>query len=182
VAADMAGFADFEETLPDAGPKEWQQAHEKEEYDMVEAGVPTDVARRYAYRRQLVHAPDAIALANRFDRPVSEVAEVMFGAGQEVGLDRLEQIAGGFKFVDSWQRWALESMEDDMVGIRRQLNEAILEKAGDLTPAEAVAAYLEEKAPEVHRLGAFIDGLGLEQPKDLSPLMIGVRQLRSLIG
>ncbi|HJQ94155.1 MAG TPA: NAD-glutamate dehydrogenase domain-containing protein, partial [Acidimicrobiia bacterium] len=182
VAADMAGFADFEETLPDSGPKEWQQAHEKEEYDMVEAGVPTDVARRYAYRRQLVHAPDAIALANRFDRPVSEVAEVMFGAGQAVGLDRLEQIASGYMFVDSWQRWALESLEDDMVGIRRQLTEAILEKAVDLTPAEAVAAYLEENAVELHRLETFIDVLGLDQPKDLAPLMIGVRQLRALIG
>ena len=182
VAADMAGFADFEETLPDAGPKEWQQAHEKEEYDMVEAGVPADLARRYAYRRQLVHAPDAIALANRFDRPVSEVAEVMFGAGQAVGLDRLEQMAAGYKFVDSWQRWALESLEDDMVEIRRQLTEAILEAAGDLTPAEAIASYLEEQAPAVRRLEAFIDGLGTDQPKDLSPLMIGVRQLRSLIG
>jgi NAD-specific glutamate dehydrogenase len=85
-------------------------------------------------------------------------------------------------FVDSWQRWALESLEDDMVGIRRQLTEVILEKAVDLTPAEAVGAYLEENALELHRLETFIDGLGLDQPKDLSPLMIGVRQLRSLIG
>jgi glutamate dehydrogenase len=149
---------------------------------MVEAGVPTDVARRYAYRRQLVHAPDAIALANRFDWPVSDVAEVMFGAGQEVGLDRLEHIAAGFNFVDSWQRWALESLEDDMVGIRHQLTEAIIEKTVDSTPAEAIALYLEEKALEIHRLETFINALGLEQPRDLSPLMIGVRQLRSLIG
>jgi glutamate dehydrogenase len=182
VAADMVGFTDFEETLPDSGPKEWQQAHEKEEYDMVEAGVPADLARRYAYRRQLVHAPDAIALANRFDRPVSEVAEVMFEAGQAVGLDQLEELAAGYKFIDSWQRWALESLEDDMVGIRRQLTEAILEGSGDSTPAEAVAAYLDEQAPALARLGAFITNLGPDQPKDLSPLMIGVRQLRSLIG
>lgn len=149
---------------------------------MVEAGVPADLARRYAYRRQLVHAPDAIALANRFDRPVSEVAEVMFEAGQAVGLDQLEELAGGYKFIDSWQRWALESLEDDMVGIRGQLTEAILEDAGNSTPAEAVAAYLEEQAPALQRLGAFIANLGPDQPKDLSPLMIGVRQLRSLIG
>jgi NAD-specific glutamate dehydrogenase len=91
-------------------------------------------------------------------------------------------MASGYKFVDSWQRWALETLEDDMVGIRRQLTEAILEKAADLSPAEAVAAYLEEQAPALHRLETLVSGLGPDQPKHLSPLMIGVRQLRSLIS
>ncbi len=182
VAADMAGFSDFEEALPDSGPKEWQQAHEKEEYDMAEAGVPPDLARRYAYRRQLVHAPDAILLANRFDREVSEVAEIMFGAGQAVGLDRLEAMAAGYKFTDGWQRWALEALEDDMVGIRRQLAERILEQAGDDPPDEAVTRYLTVVDPALRRLDLFIDNLGDDQPENLAPLMIGVRQLRALIG
>ena len=181
VAEDMAGFADFEEALPDSGPKEWQQAHEKEEYDMVEAGVPVELARRYAYRRQLVHAPNAIALANRFDRPVAEVVEIMFHAGQDVGLDRLEFLASNYEFVDSWQRWALETLEDDMVGIRRQLTEKILEGAEDLAPQEAVARYLEQQATGLARLNLFLDGLGPDQPNNLAPLMIGVRQLRAML-
>jgi glutamate dehydrogenase len=182
VAADMAGFSDFEDALPDSGPKEWQQAHEKEEYEMSEAGVPPDLARRYAYRRQLVHAPDAIVLANQFDRDVSEVAEVMFGAGQAVGLDRLEEMAAGYNFTDGWQRWALEALEDDMVGIRRQLTERVLEKAGNDTPAEAIARFLDAQDAPLRRLDHFLDNLGDGQPDNLAPLMIGVRQLRSMIG
>ncbi len=182
VAGDIAGFSDFEEALPDAGPKEWQQAHEKEEFDMAEAGVPPDLARRYAYRRQLVHAPDAILVANRFDREVKEVAEIMFGAGQAVGLDRLEAMASGYNFTDGWQRWALEALEDDMVGIRRQLTERVLEQAGDDPPATAISRYLTAQDSPLRRLDHFLDNLGDEQPDNLAPLMIGVRQLRALIG
>ena len=182
VAADMAGFSDFEDALPDSGPKEWQQAHEKEEYDMSEAGVPPDLARRYAYRRQLVHAPDAILLANRFDREVSEVAEIMFGAGQAAGLDRLEAMAAGYTFTDGWQRWALEALEDDMVGIRRLLAERVLEEAGDDPPALAISSFLTAQDAAVRRLEHFLDNVGDDQPENLSPLMIGVRQLRALLG
>ncbi|MGI8517006.1 MAG: hypothetical protein ACR2ME_01490, partial [Acidimicrobiia bacterium] len=182
VAADIAGFSDFEEALPDSGPKEWQQAHEKEEFDMAEAGVPPDLSRRYAYRRQLVHAPDAILVANRFDREVRDVTEIMFGAGQAVGLDRLEAMASGYTFTDGWQRWALEALEDDMVGIRRVLTERVLEGAGDDPPATAISRYLAAQDSPLRRLDNFLDNLGDEQPDNLAPLMIGVRQLRALIG
>jgi glutamate dehydrogenase len=182
VAADMGGFSDFEQSLPESGPAEWQKAHEAEEYEMVEAGVPDDVARRYAYRRQLVHAPDAIELANRFERPVSDVAEIMFQGGQEVGLDRLETLGSGYNFTDSWQRWALEALEDDLVWLRRRLAERILEDGGQASPSEAVSNFLAANALPVERLGRFVDGLGTDPPDNLAPLMIGVRQLRALLG
>ena len=66
-----------------------------------------------------MHAPNAIDLAKQHGRKVAEVAEIMFHAGHIVGLDRLEGIAGGFYFTDTWQRWALEALEDDMVEINR---------------------------------------------------------------
>lgn len=182
VAADTGAFAEFERALPDSGPKEWQVAHEAEESIMVEAGVPVELARRYAFRRQLVHAPDAIELASAFKREVSEVAEIMFHAGNAVGLDRLETIASGYKFTDSWQRWALEALEDDLVGIRKRLTDRVLEEAGEADASAAVEHFLSEHQNGVDRLNAFLRGLGTDQPENLAPLMIGVRQLRSLIG
>jgi len=182
IAADAGGFAEFEQALPESGPKEWRDAHKAEESHMVTAGVPADLARRYAFRRQLVHAPDAIELASAFKREVAEVTEIMFHAGQAVGLDRLEEIASHYRFTDSWQRWALEALEDDMVGVRRRLAERVLEEAGDADAGTAVENFLSEHEAAVERLNTFLRGLGTDQPENLAPLMIGVRQLRALIG
>jgi NAD-specific glutamate dehydrogenase len=182
IAEDSGPFEEFEQSLPNAGPKEWQELHEAEEAAMVEAGVPVEIARRYAFRRQLVHAPDAIELAAASKRSVADVAAVMFHAGQAMGLDRLESIAAGFRFTDPWQRWALETLEDDIVGIRRRLAERVLEDARRLTPEEAVARFIADHEKGAERLTAFLRGLGTDQPENLAPLMIGVRQLRALIG
>ena len=122
------------------------RVHRSEEAILVEAGVPVELARRHVFRRQLVHAPNAIDLAKAHGRKVAEVAEIMFHAGRAVGLDRLEDIAGGFYFTDSWQRWALEALEDDMVEIRRTLTKRILQGAGDLPPQAALAEFMEEHA------------------------------------
>jgi NAD-specific glutamate dehydrogenase len=129
-----------------------------------------------------VHAPNAIDLAKTHGRKVAEVVEIMFHAGHAVGLDRLEGIAGGFYFTDTWQRWALEALEDDMVEIRRTLTKRIIQGAGDLAPQEALTGFMEEHAGAIERLNAFVNGVGLDQPENLAPLMIGIRQLRALIG
>jgi NAD-specific glutamate dehydrogenase len=106
----------------------------------------------------------------------------MFHAGQAVGLDRLEEIASRHRFTDSWQRWALEALEDDMVGVRRRLAERVLEDAGEADSGTAVEHFLSEHQAAVERLNSFLRGLGTDQPENLAPLMIGVRQLRALIG
>jgi glutamate dehydrogenase len=182
VADDRPGFAEFEDALTEAGPDDWRQAHRSEEEAMVEAGVALALARRHVFRRQLVHAPNAIELAKAHGRKVAEVAEIMFHAGVAVGLDRLESIAGGYHFTDSWQRWALEALEDDLVEIRRTLTKRILQSSGELPPQEALAEFMEAHAGAIGRLNAFVNGLGTEQPENLAPLMIGIRQLRALIG
>jgi hypothetical protein len=41
---------------------------------------------------------------------------------------------------------------------------------------------MEEHAGAIERLNAFVTGVGLDQPEHLAPLMIGIRQLRALIG
>ena len=182
IAADRSGFAEFEDALTEAGSDEWRGAHRSEEAALVEAGVPLPLARRHVLRRQLVHGPNAIELAKAHGRKVAEVAEIMFYAGQAVGVDRLEAIANGYHFTDSWQRWALEALEDDLVEIRRTLTKRILQVSGDLPPREALAEFMAEHARAIGRLNSFVASLGTDQPENLAPLMIGIRQLRALIG
>ena len=182
IAADSPGFAEFEAALPTAGPKAWRATLAIDEASLVERGVPIDLARRHIHRRRLVHGPDAIELARRHNRKVAEVAEVMFRAGEEVGVGHLEKLATGYFFTDSWQRWALEALEDDLVELRRRLTGRILMDAADLTAQEAVERYTSTNAAALDRLRVFLSGLGADQPDNMAPLMIGVRQLRALLS
>jgi glutamate dehydrogenase len=181
IAADSAGFAEFEAALPTAVPKAWRATLAIDEASLVERGVPIDLARRHIHRRRLIHGPDAIELARRHSRKVAEVAEVMFRAGEEVGVGHLEKLAAGLFFTDSWQRWALEALEDDLVELRRRLTGRILMEAADLSPQEAVERYTSINAAAVDRLRGFLTGL-TDQPDNLALLMIGVRQLRALLS
>jgi glutamate dehydrogenase len=182
IEADAEGFAEFETALPTAGPEPWQAAVLAEENSLVERGVPIDIARRHVFRRRLAHGPDVIELARQHGRKVTEVAEIMFHAGEDVGLGHLEKLAAGFFFSDSWQRWALEALEDDLLELRRRLTERILIEAGDLSPLDAVGHYTGANAVALDRLRAFLDGLAGERPESLAPLMIGVRQLRAILS
>ncbi len=182
IEADAEGFAEFEAALPTAGPESWQASLTAEEGSLMERGVPMEMARRHASRRRLAHGPDVIELARQHGRKVGEVAEIMFHAGEDVGLGHLEKLASGLFFTDSWQRWALEALEDDLLELRRRLTERILAEAGDRGPLDAVEHYTNANAGALDRLRSFLNGLEGEQPESLAPLMIGVRQLRAILG
>jgi glutamate dehydrogenase len=182
VEADREGFTDFETALPTAGPEPWREAHAAEEQALVARGVPADVARRHVFRRRLAHAPDAIDLGRHHGRKVPEVAEIMFHAGEVVGLGHLEKLASGFFLTDYWQRWALEALEDDLIELRRRLTHRILSDAGERSAEKAVEHFVETHADGLERLVGFLGNLAAEKPSNLAPLMIGVRQLRALIS
>jgi glutamate dehydrogenase len=145
-----------------------------------EAGVPADVARRQAYLPVLVHAPDIIDLAHTLSRPLTEVASVFFLLGQAVQLDRLERILHGVEVVSAWDRWAVQTLEDDLMSVRRLLAERVLVEAGARTPEDAVHHFLAERSHRVARLVRFTHTLEAEVLEDLAPLLVAVRQVRAL--
>jgi len=81
-----------------------------------------------------------------------------------------------------WQRWAVQSMEDDVFLVRRQLAERLIDEAAGLPVEEAVGAFLERRAERVARLERFMRTLKTESATDLAQLTVGLRQIRSLIG
>ena len=180
VAAWAEDFARLEEVVPELGPPEWRAERERRVEWLQEAGVPADVARRQAYLPVLVHAPDIIDLAHTLSRPLTEVASVFFLLGQAVQLDRLERILHGVEVVSAWDRWAVQTLEDDLMSVRRLLAERVLVEAGARTPEDAVHHFLAERSHRVARLVRFTHTLEAEVLEDLAPLLVAVRQVRAL--
>jgi glutamate dehydrogenase len=145
-------------------------------------GVPEHVAHRHAFQPELVHAPDIIAVAHATGRSPLEVARGFFLLGETLDIDWLETQLDALPAATRWQRWAQQSMEDDLFALRRLLCECVLETAGGAPIDEAVARYRTEHGQAFERVTRFVRGLKMEGVSDLAQLTVAMRQLRSLAG
>jgi glutamate dehydrogenase len=174
-------FAELSSVIDQIGPDAWREEHELEARRLIAEGVPEDVARRHAFQGELVHGPDIIAVSHATGRTPHEVARGFFLLGEQLHLDWLEHGLDHLQAETRWQRWAQQSLEDDLFAVRRQLCERVLESAGGAPIDEAVEAFIESRGDPVARLERFVNGLAMEGVNDLSQLTVAVRQVRSVL-
>jgi glutamate dehydrogenase len=111
-----------------------------------------------------------------------EVARGFFLLGERLDIDWLEGQLEQLPAKTRWQRWAQQSMEDDLFAVRRRLCERVLEHADGATIDEAVDRFFAERAQAVERVMRFLRTLKAEGVSDLSQLTVAMRQVRSLAG
>lgn len=140
------------------------------------------MARRHAFQSELVHGPDIISVAHASGRSVLEVARAFFLLGEKLQIDWLEQRLEVIPAGSRWQRWAQQSMEDDLFNLRRQMVERVLEHAAGRPVDEAVDSFLLDHAEAFTRLEKFMRGMSVEGITDLAQLTVALRQIRSLLG
>jgi glutamate dehydrogenase len=177
-AADV--YRRLEEEVEERGPGRWRFEREDRIHRLTSAGVPAGVARESVAALQLVHAPDIIEVAEATGRPPSEVAAVFHHLGHVLELDDLEQVVAELKLTDPWQKWARETVEDDIFAVRRLLAERILAEGEHLAVAEAVEQFLARRVDSVVWIAELVRSLDLEAIDDAAPLLVVARQLQNL--
>jgi glutamate dehydrogenase len=176
-------FAELSGVLDQIGPDAWREEREHIARRLVAEGVPVDVARRHAFQGELVHGPDIITVAHTTGRSVLEVARGFFLMGERLDIDWLESRLDEMTMGTRWQRWAQQSIEDDLFNLRRLMVEKVLAEAGPDVPIdEAVESFLQRRADAFGRLQRFLRGLAMEGLTDLAQLTVALRQIRSLVG
>jgi glutamate dehydrogenase len=181
VAQSRESFAELSNVIDQIGPDAWREEHEHEARRLIAKGVPEDLARRHAFQSELVHGPDIIAVSHATGRSPREVARGFFLLGEQLHLDWLEHRLDQLQAGTRWQRWAQQSLEDDLFAVRRQLCERVLESAGGAPIDEAVERFIQSRDEPAARLDRFANGLAMEGVNDLSQLTVAVRQVRSLL-
>jgi glutamate dehydrogenase len=182
IAQTRASFAEVSDAISQIGPDAWREEHEQAAQRLVAAGVPEAVGHRHAFQPELVHAPDIIAVAHATGRSPLEVARGFFLIGEQLDIDWLETTLEQLPAATRWQRWAQQSMEDDLFALRRRLCERVFEHADGAPIDVAVDRFFEERAQQTERVMRFLRGLKMEGVSDLSQLTVAVRQIRSLAG
>ncbi len=175
-----------EELISDAlttGPESWQLRRAQEVDGLLEAGVPENIARNHASLSSLMFAPDVIDLARETGRRVAEVFDVYLHVGRAFGLDTLTGAARRVELGDRWDRWALWTIEEDLLSVRRRAAQRVIEVAGDKSGGAAVDAFLTARAGNVARLVRFMQTVDSEDDRaDIPRLTVALRQVRAAIS
>lgn len=175
-------FHRLEEGSMSLGPLRWQAERQQQADRLASAGVPPAVAQRLAVIPDLAHALDIIDLARQRDMSIPDIGKLFFPVGQALQLDALERVVAGMTMANPWQRWARQTIEDDLKRVRRLVAERILADAKGRTGEDAVDHFLAERAHALARLIRLTQALELRSDGDLAPLIVVARQIETLPG
>ena len=182
IGAFRPGFESLASVISEVGPPQWRADRITAVERWVGLGVPEEVARRHVYQEDLVHGPDIIDVALNTGRSVEDVARVFFLAGSAFEIDWLEEQVDGLPGATRWHRRAIQTVSDDLVLLRRQLAEQILEDAPDADPAHALDTYLISRTHEIGRLTRFMRSLAVDGVDDVAAVIVAIRRIRTLAG
>jgi glutamate dehydrogenase len=180
IEAGREQFETLARVLPTLGTDDWREEREAVAAELVEHGVPEEMARDHAFRRALEHAPDVVAIARLSGRTVEEVGRAFFRLGQALQLAWIEREIESLPVATRMQRWALQAVRDDVLAARRLVAERALRDAPDAGADEAIDDFLKAHENGVSRLAGFTRSLAGEGA-DLAGLTLAVRQLRALV-
>jgi len=107
--------------LDNALPQDLQAGRSKRRQDLIEGGVPAELAGELADLDALVSAPDIVTVARRSDRAFADTATTFFAAKANFRLDRIIAAARGVPANDFFERLAVDRAMDQIAAAERRL-------------------------------------------------------------
>jgi glutamate dehydrogenase len=148
------GIAQVDSALDSALSKPAAAARDVQVNELARAGVPGELARRIASLPLLKAAPDIVQVADRANKPVSEVTATYFAAEAFFQLDRVVGAVPGIVVSDYFDRLALDRALDSIGEAERRLTAAMV--GNGVAGASAVAEWVKPRQAEVERIRAAI--------------------------
>ncbi|MGB7256936.1 MAG: NAD-glutamate dehydrogenase [Pseudolabrys sp.] len=147
-------IAQVSDALESALSKDALAARAAREAEFKKAGLPDDLARRFANLPVLKAAPDIVLVADRAQQPVADVTATYFATEAYFRLDRIAGAVAGIPVSDYFDRLALDRALDSIGDAERRLTAAMV--GNGVTGAAAVEAWVMPREAEVERIRAAI--------------------------
>jgi glutamate dehydrogenase len=179
--ADRIAFAELESFLREPQWHDWTE-DTGEVTALTEAGISATLAHQHTHHDDLVHGPDIIELARTYDRRVDEVAQLFMLIGSSYRLDWLGHQVGEIVASSRWHKWAVRSIQSELIELRRELAERVLEAGAGRSVEEALETYRHDRADRHARIDELMQSVAQEETASLDPLLVAARQIRALAG
>jgi glutamate dehydrogenase len=182
VEAGRPVFEEMEAGALDSEVAGWRDSRIGMMGELIAAGVPDDVARSHALLPILNYGPDVIEIAGQTGQTPTDTLHAFLQVGQAFGLDRITDWARSRQIDDRWDRWALWTIEEELLMVRRRAVERAFTDAGDRTGVAAVDAFCANRAAHIARLVRFMRQIDTSGDVDMAQLMVAIRQARAAIA
>ncbi len=172
------GIAAVAAALDGALSEEALSARAARRQELTQAGVPDELAARFANLGPLSAASDIVLVADRTGRAVGEVAATYFAAGTFFRLDRIASAASSIPIADYFDRLALDRARDSIGDAERRLTAAMV--GNGVAGASAVEAWVAPRKSEVERIRVAIHEIA-NSGLTLSKLTVAASLLGDLV-
>ena len=146
--------------LDRALPEDLQAGRSKRRQDLIDAGVPADLAGELADLDALVSAPDIVVVAERTNRAISDTETTFFAAEANFRLDRIIAGARSVAANDNYERLAIDRAVDQIAAAERRLVASMLatgdsgqQAAGNWLAAHPEATRIRRAVEEIAASG-----------------------------
>jgi glutamate dehydrogenase len=137
-----------------------QAGRSKRRQDLIDAGVPADLAGELADLDALVSAPDIVVVAERTNRAISDTETTFFAAEANFRLDRIIAGARSVAANDNYERLAIDRAVDQIAAAERRLVASMLatgdsgqQAAGNWLAAHPEATRIRRAVEEIAASG-----------------------------
>ncbi|MCX2970822.1 MULTISPECIES: NAD-glutamate dehydrogenase [Streptomyces] len=156
----------------------YEQIHQ----ELTGAGVPEELARRVAGFSSVFPALDIVAVADRTDRELMDVAEVYYDLADRLGITQLQDRVSELPRADRWQSTARAAIREDLYAAHQLLTADVL-AGGDAsaTPEQRFKAWEEKNAAILGRARATLEEIQSSETFDLANLSVAMRTMRTLL-
>jgi glutamate dehydrogenase len=173
------GVATVAAALATILPEGAAEALAKRKAELVQGGVPEEIAARVASLPTLAAAADIVLIADRSNRPIIEVAATYFAAAETFQIGSIAAAAQDIPVTDYFDRLARDRALDSIGDAERRLTTAMVGANGVSGPA-AVEAWIAPRADDVGRVRTAIDEIA-STGLTLSKLTVAASLLGDLV-
>jgi len=141
-------------------PEDMQAGRNKRRQDLVDSGVPAELAGELADLSILASAPDIVTVAERTNRTIGDAAATFFAAEVNFHLDRIIIAARSVPANDNFERLAIDRAVDQIAAAERRLaadmlatGQSGLQAAGNWLAAHPEATRIRRSVEEISASG-----------------------------
>jgi glutamate dehydrogenase len=150
--------------------------------ELMDAGIPPELARRVAAMPSLLAVFDVVAVAEVTGRELEDVMHTYFRLGSRLELGWLRDRIYELPRANRWQALTRAALRDDLLSAHRELTREVLDAAGEGERADsAIDAWASERAAAVDRTLSTLADIRASRTYDTTTLPVALREVRSLI-
>jgi glutamate dehydrogenase len=185
IAATISSFseeaAELTELIPGLMLDGDREAMERTIMQMVEARVPSELAKRAAILGQMFSALDIVDVAGATGQPLEAVAAVYFTLGDRLKFHWLRDHIEALPRDNRWRTLARSALRDDVYSQQATLTAEILRSVPeDLPTLERINAWVDSNPGPVERALQVLSDINSSGIVDLSTLSVALREIRNL--